>query len=141
MNCVWAESNPGAAVEQGYRQRFPICVRCNLHVFLIGPTLFLHAEQDLSAGSLWTNHWQNCRRMPCAHNGATCLYAGFHTQWIRRSGPFLWPAPSPHINPLDFLFVWEYLKRLVCGTSVERDDPLFRMQTARENTRSTPGIL
>lgn len=41
----------------------------------------------------------------------------FPNSWIGRSGPVVWPARSPDLNPLDY-FLWGYLKSLIYETPV-----------------------
>jgi hypothetical protein len=42
----------------------------------------------------------------------------FPGKWIGRRDPIAWPPRSPDLTPLD-LFLWEYIKYLVCQSKVQ----------------------
>lgn len=45
-------------------------------------------------------------------------------RWIGRGGPFLWPARSPDLTPLDF-YLWGHVKQIVYATPVDTTEELL----------------
>jgi len=38
--------------------------------------------------------------------------------WIGRGGPIPWPPQSPDLSPLDFFFLWRYIKNIVYAEKI-----------------------
>jgi hypothetical protein len=52
------------------------------------------------------------------------LNHNFRNNWIGNNGPFLWPARSPDLNPLDY-FLWGHLKTFVYKDPIENEGHLI----------------
>ena len=44
--------------------------------------------------------------------------ARFPDGWIGRGGPIPWPPRSLDLSPLDFFFLWRYIKNTVCAEKI-----------------------
>lgn len=65
----------------------------------------------------------------------------FAPRWIRRSGPILWPSPSPDLSSMDF-FLWGNIKTIVKKTIVDSESDLVaRIYVTAANAREMPNIF
>lgn len=139
----WAQENPHLIYERGHQVHYAFNVWTGIvGTHLIGPHIlpnrlngrdfrqFLtHDFQELTENlplnlvrDMWIQldgappHWERTVR--------EWLDANYENKWIGRDGPFLWPARSPDLNPLDYFF-WGYMKERVYETPPEDADDLF----------------
>lgn len=130
----WSVENPHWVRQARFQTRWGVNVWCGLfNGRFIGPyfydgtltgeryLLFLQNElpellEDIPLLERAEMMWQqdgapphNCGRVTEFLNNM------FPQYWIGNRGPFLWPARSPDLSPLDY-FIWGYLKELVYAT-------------------------
>lgn len=150
----WSEQNPHTARQTRSQFRFSVLVWAEIiGNRLIGPHILPHRlnseaylqflRDDLPC--LLENISLQLRRdMWFQHDGAPAhttnrirdwINSKYPNRWIGRNGPFLWPARSPHLTPLDF-FLWGTMKDLMYSTEVNtRDELISRINEAGNNIR------
>lgn len=129
-NHFWASSNPHLKRERGFQQKFSVNVFCMLKENKLSFTMYrenlnsakyieiLNGTVDefldnLPLSQLATAWYQLDGAPPhCSQEVTTVLNNLFGDRWLRRLGPWDWPARSPDLTTLDF-FLWGTVKDLV----------------------------
>lgn len=138
----WADTNPRMVQERGFQNKFSINVFCLLrnnelrfityretlnsarYVMIINDFVGEYLD-NLPLADL-RSLWYQLDGAPahCTHDVAAILTNLFDDRWIRRLGPWDWPARSPDLTPLDF-FLWGVIKNKVYnGESINNVDEL-----------------
>lgn len=135
-NHFWADNNPHMIRERSFQQQFSLNVYCLLkdgrlnykiydnnlngerYVDILNSTVIDFLE-DLPIAERVTC-WYQLDGAPahCTNNVSVVLTDLFENRWLRRLGPWSWPARSPDLTPLDF-FLWGVLKTKVYETPVQ----------------------
>lgn len=137
----WAYENPHMVLEIENQVQFSINVFClvmnqEVHYFMYDDNLngakYLEILQNTVETFLENlplaravHAWYQMDGAP-AHNARTIhtkLMSLFDDRWWGNKGPFLWPARSPDLTPLDF-YVWGRIKNLVYSSPLRNKDDL-----------------
>lgn len=150
-NChIWANQNPHAIRESGFQDKFSFNVFCLLkdnmfYYHIYDGTLtsqrymeilrtivtdFLDNLPLLEFGSCWYQH--DGAPAHSTREVSDILDNMFEDRWIGRRGPWIWPARSPDLTPLDF-YLWGKMKTKVYETPVNsREELEIRVRRAFE---------
>lgn len=157
---LWDVENPHEPFIRAHQQRFAVNVWAGIvGEFVIGPYLLpnrLNGENyrtflDTVLPELLEDLPLNIRhRLWFQHDGApphttreVCaqLNREYPNKWIGRRGPFVWPARSPDLTPLDFFF-WGQMKTSVYETPVNTELELVaRIVAAAEDIKEKHAVL
>lgn len=147
---VWSDQNPHAIRKSNFQHKFSVNVFCllkdnmfkyylyeenlNTNVYLnILRTVVFDFLHDLPLNER-NNCWYQLDGAPahCSREISNALDTMFQDKWIRRLGPWNWPARSPDLTPLDF-FLWGRIKEEVYKEPIlNKDDLLQKIQIAFE---------
>lgn len=147
-NHFWSTENPYLKRDRGFQEKFSINVFCLLKENKLSFTMYrenlngakyvelLNGTVDefldnLPLNQLATSWYQLDGAPPhCTQAVTRVLNNFFDDRWLRRLGPWDWPARSPDLTPLDF-FLWGTLKALVYKTPIQNiEDLQERITTA-----------
>lgn len=160
---IWANENPHAIRERGFQQTFSFNVFCLLkdnklcyHIYdgTLTSQRYMEILRTIVSDFLddlplqeYGRCWYQLDGAPphCTREVSNVLDDMFEDRWIRRRGPWLWPARSPDLTPLDF-YLWGKMKSKVYDTPVNTRDELeikvrraFEELDANEIRRATTG--
>lgn len=150
-NHIWASVNPHAIRERNHQVRFSFNVFClmmdNRFSYVIYDGVLTAARYlnllrtvvedflDNLPLNLRRSCWYQLDGAPahCTQDVSQELTAMFEDRWIRRLGPWNWPARSPDLTPLDF-YLWGRIKQQVYQTPVNtREELEARVRAAFDN--------
>lgn len=123
----WSDINPMAKFERGNQDKFSLNVfaimkdnklefelydgnlNSERYVEILNSTLRNFLDEIPISEAM--NCWFQLDGAPphCTRTVSQILEELFEDRWIRRLGPWHWPARSPDLTPLDF-FLWGYVK-------------------------------
>lgn len=146
----WGNQNPHVMRPRNFQYKFSFNVFCLLmgnklcyHIYdenLNGPryleilrTVVTNFLDNLPVNQYFSC-WYQLDGAPshCSRPVSNELDQMFDDRWIRRLGPWIWPARSPDLTPMDF-YLWGRIKSEVYRTPVtNREELLDRVQRAFE---------
>lgn len=138
---IWSHENPFAIRPYNYQQKFSF----NVFAMLMNHRVYYFIYDENLNGERYLSILRNqvhnfLQTLPQAEL-ETCWYQldgapahctaavghqleqMFEDRWIRRLGPWLWPARSPDLTPLDF-YLWGTIKSKVYRTPVNTKEEL-----------------
>lgn len=149
-NHTWASVNPHALRQRNHQVRFSFNVfclmmdnKCSFVIYdgVLTADRYLHLLRttvedflDNLPLNLRRCCWYQLDGAPahCTQEVSQELSLMFEDRWIRRLGPWNWPARSPDLTPLDF-YLWGRIKQEVYQTPVNTKEELVaRVRAAFE---------